>query len=691
MNMLKLQKIYNSMKQNFDDSIFKKIRDRIGAKIITCLLITIFATMCFLYLSPGFKVTITPTNAVPGSIVFRGALVDGNWFHGSALFESGNWKFAEENKVCVSVDTSPMVARIPYGKEVAVVFTVGPNQGVVEIEYNSKDLTFDCWNESLIGNGGGFFITPPNEFIRTFIFGSLVFLTLIIFGYLVQYFDCIKKDKIFECLFFVSLIPLVFSVIYNLSLSSTPKIPEEAFFYGWSDAAVYKLLGKGWLNGLIPYKDIFEQKGPLIFFVYMLGEWIDENWGVFLIQTVSVWVSIVFSYYIAKVISGKGTGIIASLATLFFYALIISNDEGALVEDFNLPFLMVSTYLVVKYYSNENGNIEHPARYAFMHGITFGASLCLRITNCIAICCFVFCITVSLLAGKKLRNLFKNIGTFLCGVACVILPFIIYFWSNGALSGLADGYLFQFQYTVRDLQPKNNDEWKLFLIYLSPVLSCALLSFERKQSYRISMVISAIAIVLLMNKLSLFDHYYIAHIIFVPVALAWFILPPKHDGKIIFRYKFVYLFFTIVIFLSISNFGFKSIKNMRGTIDIISISPAGEYVIKSQEIGNLIPEDDRDKVLGYNLRTDWWLINDLFPCQRFYGGSDWGFSVWPKTLDESVEFYSSLDAEWIVTFGDVGCAEIADIINRFYVQTTSVHIDTYDCWLTLYQKKVSLT
>ncbi|MDH6355503.1 hypothetical protein M2132_001848 [Dysgonomonas sp. PH5-45] len=42
-------------------------------------------------------------------------------------------------------------------------------------------------------------------------------------------------------------------------------------FNAWSDINVYFTIGKGWMNGLLPYRDLFDHKGPLIFLIYGIG------------------------------------------------------------------------------------------------------------------------------------------------------------------------------------------------------------------------------------------------------------------------------------------------------------------------------------------------------------------------------------------------------------------------------------
>ena len=39
-------------------------------------------------------------------------------------------------------------------------------------------------------------------------------------------------------------------------------------FNDWWDANAFMTVGKGILKGIVPYRDLFEQKGPYLYFIY---------------------------------------------------------------------------------------------------------------------------------------------------------------------------------------------------------------------------------------------------------------------------------------------------------------------------------------------------------------------------------------------------------------------------------------
>ena len=55
---------------------------------------------------------------------------------------------------------------------------------------------------------------------------------------------------------------------------------KSSFLYpmnDWVDVNCYFTVGRGILHGLVPYRDLYEQKGPLVYYVYALASLISEN------------------------------------------------------------------------------------------------------------------------------------------------------------------------------------------------------------------------------------------------------------------------------------------------------------------------------------------------------------------------------------------------------------------------------
>jgi len=98
-------------------------------------------------------------------------------------------------------------------------------------------------------------------------------------------------------------------VIYSLFLSflflligtkSSPIYPIN----DWVDANAFFTMGKGLMNGLVPFKDLFEQKGPILYFIYGIGYLISNRtfFGIYLIEVLSFTLSLIYFYKICNLV-----------------------------------------------------------------------------------------------------------------------------------------------------------------------------------------------------------------------------------------------------------------------------------------------------------------------------------------------------------------------------------------------------
>ena len=89
-----------------------------------------------------------------------------------------------------------------------------------------------------------------------------------------------KKTIPFE-LFFILLTAFVTILICS---KSSPLYPIN----DWVDANCYMTVGRGMLHGSMPYRDLFEHKGPLIYMLHAAAALISDNsfLGVFLSEIV---------------------------------------------------------------------------------------------------------------------------------------------------------------------------------------------------------------------------------------------------------------------------------------------------------------------------------------------------------------------------------------------------------------------
>src|SRR5512143_2942089 len=97
-----------------------------------------------------------------------------------------------------------------------------------------------------------------------------------------------EQGPVFLELALVGLIILV--VLLLFSPINTPILAR--------DEGVFVYVGRAILEGKIPYRDVWDHKGPLIYYINALGLWIGPNslWGIWLIESVLLAASLVVLY-----------------------------------------------------------------------------------------------------------------------------------------------------------------------------------------------------------------------------------------------------------------------------------------------------------------------------------------------------------------------------------------------------------
>ena len=206
--------------------------------------------------------------------------------------------------------------------------------------------------------------------------------------------------------------------------------------YGISDSAIFLLIGKGITAGYIPYVDLFDHKGPVMFFIEALGWWIWPNrFGNFLVQWLFMAANLVLIFKMGRLFLAKKW---CWIPVVFFLLILAATFEGGnLTEEYSLPLLFLPLYLATKYFKLEPlGKAKHPPIYALVYGICFTVIIFIRLNNSVFIGAIVLVVMIQLLVNQSFRNFFDNALTFLSGSFFVCSLVAIYFLANHAFGDM---------------------------------------------------------------------------------------------------------------------------------------------------------------------------------------------------------------------------------------------------------------
>ena len=145
---------------------------------------------------------------------------------------------------------------------------------------------------------------------------------------------------------FPALLALLCATLALLIATSSSPLYAANF---WTDTNIYFTIGRGMTRGLMPYRDLFDHKGPLLFILYALGAAISDTSfiGVFILETLSLAAAVYAGW---RTVSLFGEGRLTLLSMPILAAVVCcctAFTQGGSAEEFALPALAAGVYLAL--------------------------------------------------------------------------------------------------------------------------------------------------------------------------------------------------------------------------------------------------------------------------------------------------------------------------------------------------------
>ena len=142
------------------------------------------------------------------------------------------------------------------------------------------------------------------------------------------------------------IIILIAAATVTLTVVSTcsPLYP----FNPWNDINCFFTVGRGITHGMVPYRDLYEQKGPLLYFIYALAALISEKsfTGAWIIECIMASVFAIFSWKTVKLFTEPPKYAVMLMPVLIgiTYTLRMFNYGGNAEEINKTPGAKILTY-----------------------------------------------------------------------------------------------------------------------------------------------------------------------------------------------------------------------------------------------------------------------------------------------------------------------------------------------------------
>ena len=467
------------------------------------------------------------------------------------------------------------------------------------------------------------------------------------------------------------IIIFVFASAIFILLFSYSTSPLYPYYYG-TDSAQFLTVGKAWSLGKIPYIDVFDHKGPLIFFIDMLGfliSWggdVKQTIGIMLIQIVFMSFTLIATNKIIKLYNIKSTLVSIVIIILTLISIKLNYKEGNNVEDYCLPFIIWSFYYIIRYF---RFNIKYFGyKESIFIGITAGVCLLTRATNFAPLIIGVAAVYISCLYNKKYIQFYIATIGFLLGFLFLVIPFSLYFIINNCFIEYVNGMLlYNIEYTNARPSWLHHASSEAIRIYMKTyflhysIFIVAIICFSKKYYvFALLMLLTGLFEAMFYLSGDNFPQYPLVCLVQITILFC-----EIYDSML---YKHPQILFTNSIALVISLwFIANCVDSMPSARDFRTLYKQ-PYNRGWEELIAQVPNDKLDSFIAYggNLFKEIYLLHNVVPCYRYFVIQEWQASMSNKTKNDIHNVFEYGNAEYLITSGSTNL--INDILIKRYTK-----------------------
>ncbi len=201
------------------------------------------------------------------------------------------------------------------------------------------------------------------------------------------------------------------------------------------DSAWFFTAGKAWMEGMTPYVDFADSKGPLLWLIYGIGYLLSPTSyvGVFWLSVLAYTLTFAFIWRTARLFVGwrEAAFVLAIMPTLLFLR-IYHNEVRA--EDFCMPWVCIAIYCTCR--ALLGSDVALHRKWAFWLGFSMACCLLIKWNMF-----FMMGGTALVVAGLSLtKKRLDGVLFGILGILVVVMPFVVYFLVKGNFSAFVQEY-----------------------------------------------------------------------------------------------------------------------------------------------------------------------------------------------------------------------------------------------------------
>lgn len=425
----------------------------------------------------------------------------------------------------------------------------------------------------------------------------------------------------------------------------------------WADVNIYFNVAKGIFNGKALYTEVFDHKGPLIFFIYGFGYLISNNsfFGMFLIQWTAWFVMVYFIYKLSKLYLDR---VFAYIVAVIFPVFIIKMMKaGGSAEEFILVFECISLFYFVRYFKEKDASYHKPS-VMFIHGLFCSMVLFIKL-NLIVFWFFpLAAIFLNLLLKKEFKNFAINALTYIGGILVIAVPILIYLYVNDALQ---EGYSVYIELNRKyaELQSITStiqlillrvvylflDPFSLFFMTLIGVFWFPLKHIGHTLG-KWALLLSGVSLYIIIFMFPVFQMYYpVVFLVFSGLGLLSLFVYISKCVKVEGQVSPVYLIIltTAIVYLGYSQ---SDLGNNRIASTAVELEPG----LLTQKLHDEIMKEENPTLLniGFGLGNSLFTTCRIVPNVRYFVSPNLTYESYPEMRDEQTKYIENKEVKFVL-------------------------------------------
>lgn len=439
------------------------------------------------------------------------------------------------------------------------------------------------------------------------------------------------------------------AVLFSLLLFTSNSPLYRA--YG-ADSAIFVTIGRAIARGAVPYLDLFDHKGPVIFYINALPQviWptVEAVWA---LEVLGLFAALLALERIARGLGARSVLSVCGVQLAYLALMAINLDGGNYTEEYCNLFTLLAIAWGVELTKTNAPRWRHTLGI----GVMFGLCAMTRLNNAMPIAGLVLALCVWMFCAHR-RAFLRHAAAFVAGTALVVVPFLVYFWAKGALDAF---FYAAFTHNMRYANYENEDtmgRWvwlasefggyaKMCGLFAVAGLACGWWNEGKKapglRAALVGVVFAAGAAgasALLSRKG--YTHYLLTC---VPAAVAGCAAVAAALERLprIPRYVALGALTLTACYVLYTNGEFQ----MRRADGLLARYP--DYDAQCEALAAYIPPEERDDVLGYRVEPKWYVATGISPARRIFFMQEILALADPTIMDEVITMLETDSPRWL--------------------------------------------